>query len=92
MTNEEKLVDRGYDDSVIIPEYDDVIIGVTTDGAVVYDMQKMVECFVRDNFKGVMNDDNVVRAIEGLEYNTIRALPYANKLGVPPVIMERLEE
>ena len=59
--------------------YDGSIIGVTTDGRVVYDFEKMVEELVQD--EGWSYED----AIEWIEYNTIRALPYAGPNG--PIIM-----
>ena len=59
--------------------YDGSIIGVTTDGRVVYDFEKMVEELTQD--EGWSYED----AIEWIEYNTIRALPYAGPNG--PIIM-----
>ena len=59
--------------------YDGSIIGVTTDGRVVYDFEKMVEELAQD--EGWSYED----AIEWIEYNTIRALPYAGPNG--PIIM-----
>ena len=59
--------------------YDGSIIGVTTDGRVVYDFEKMVEELAQD--EGWSYED----AIEWIEYNTIRALPYAGPNG--PIII-----
>lgn len=59
--------------------YDGSIIGVTTDGRVVYDYDKMVE--------ELMEDENCSyeEAADWIDYNTIRALPYAGENG--PIIM-----
>jgi len=65
------------------PDYDDAIIGVDSDGHVVYDFDKMVEHLMRED--GMEYED----AVEFIEYNTIRALPY-----IPnhPVVMYNLNE
>lgn len=64
------------------PSYDGSIIGVTTDDKVVYDFDKMVEELMHD--EGWSYDD----AIDWIEFNTIRSLPYAGENG--PIIMYRL--
>ena len=77
----ELLCDMGYEESIVFdnPSYDDAIVGVTTDGNVVYDFNLMVE--------SLMNHDgmNEADAIEFIEYNTIRAIPYAGEFA--PVVM-----
>jgi hypothetical protein len=47
--------------------YDDAAIGVSTDGRLVYSVEKMIEILIRDG--GL----NKVDAIEWLEYNTFNA-------------------
>ena len=59
--------------------YDGSIIGVTTDGRVVYDFDKMVEELMQDE------EWSYEDAVEWIEYNTVRALPYAGPNG--PIIM-----
>ena len=59
--------------------YDGSIIGVTTDGSVVYDFDKMVEELMQDE------EWSYEDAVEWIEYNTVRALPYAGPNG--PIIM-----
>lgn len=53
--------------------YDNSIIGTTLDGRAIYDYNKMV--------KELMEDENwsETDAIEWVEYNTLRALPYAGE-------------
>ena len=62
--------------------YDDSIVGVTTDGRVVYDYDKMVEELMQDE------EWEYEEAIDWIDYNTIRSLPYAGEKA--PIIMYRL--
>lgn len=73
MTAEDKIMDAGYEDVVILTDfsYDDALIGVTEDNRAVYDYDKMVAWLVET--EGWSEEE----AIEWIEYNTIRALPYA---------------
>jgi hypothetical protein len=50
--------------------YDNSIIGVTLDGRVIYDFNLMVEEYMLDN------DCSEIDAVEWIEYNTMRAIPY----------------
>ncbi len=50
--------------------YDDSIIGVTPDGRLIYSYDKMVVEYMNDN------DCTMEDAVEWIEYNTVRALPY----------------
>ena len=85
MKASERLIAAGYEDVVILENYgyDDALIGVTYDNRAVYDFDMMVEWLV--DKEGVTQDE----AIEWIEYNTIRALPYFGPDA--PVIMYRLE-
>lgn len=81
MTAEERLLEAGYEDVVYLVNYgyDDALIGVTDDGRAVYDYNKMVEW--------LMNKENwsEIDAIEWIEYNTMRAIPYMGEGA--PIIM-----
>ena len=59
--------------------YDGSIVGVTTDGRVVYDYDKMIEELMED--EGWSYEDSA----EWIDYNTLRALPYAGDNA--PIIM-----
>ena len=59
--------------------YDGSIMGVTTDGRVVYDYDKMVEELMADE------QCSYEEAADWIDYNTIRSLPYAGESG--PIIM-----
>lgn len=81
MNNRDKLVDLGYEDSIVFenPDYDEAIIGVTDEGNVVYDYYKMVDHLVQKD--GMDHDE----AVEFIEFNTVRALPYAGE-GAPIIV------
>ena len=59
--------------------YDNSIIGTTFDGRAIYDFDKMVQELVAD--EGWTEEE----AIDWIEFNTIRALPYCGDK--PPLIM-----
>ena len=72
ITAEERLKENGYEDVKYLTNfsYDTALIGVTDDNRAVYDFNKMAEWLVEtQNF----TDEE---AIEWIECNTIRALPY----------------
>lgn len=77
-TAEDRLLEAGYEDVVILSDfsYDTALVGVSEDNRAVYDFEKMIDWLVEHH--------NWTReeAIEWIEYNTIRALPYAGE-GAP---------
>lgn len=77
----ELLCELGCEDSVVFdsPEFDDAIVGITEESRIVYDFDQMVALMVE------RNDMNKLDAIEFIEHNTIRSLPYAGELA--PIIM-----
>ena len=81
MTAAEKIAESGFDEVIILENYsyDDALIGVTECGRAVYDYDKMVK-WLRQHTGWDME-----QAVEWIEYNTIRALPYAGPNG--PLIM-----
>lgn len=66
------------------PDFDNSIIGISLDGNVIYGYEKMVE--------ELMQDDNISEeeAIEFIDYNTLRTIPYIS-IGDKPIIMGMLE-
>lgn len=86
MTIRELICEMGYEDSIVFdnPDFDDAIIGITDDGSVVYDYDKMVESLAKQ--------DNIteLEAIEFIDYNTLRTIPYIGEYA--PIIMYRLGE
>lgn len=85
MTAEDKILEAGYEDVALLTDfsYDDALVGVTEDGRAVYDFYKMVAWLVEE--EGWTDEE----AVEWIEYNTIRALPYAGPKA--PIIMYPLE-
>lgn len=81
MNIEKRLLDYGYEDIVILKNYsyDTALIGISDDGRAIYDFNKMIEWLM------YIEDCNEVEAIEWIEYNTIRALPYMGDKA--PIIM-----
>lgn len=71
----------GYEDCIIFenPDYEDAIIGVSEDGRVVYDYDKMVASLMSKD--GMTMDE----AVDFISYNTIRALAYAGEKA--PIVM-----
>lgn len=82
MNVEERLLNAGYDDVIYFtsPSYDDAFIGVGSDYRAVYDYEKMIRCLMSDG----MTDGE---AMEWIDYNVIRALPYMENEGNAPVVM-----
>ena len=67
-------------DAIVLENYafDNAIVGVTLDGKAIYCFQLMIEELVGEGF-------DELEAIEWIEYNTIRSLPYMGEKA--PVIM-----
>lgn len=86
MTDKEKLIEAGYEDVVVFENfsYEGALIGVTTDERAVYDFDLMVKYLIE-----VEEFEDETEAIEWIEYNTIRSLPYIDNA---PVIIKRLVE
>lgn len=84
MTAAERIEAAGFEDVIIFENYsyDGAPIGVTEDGRAVYDYDKMVAWLVAT--EGFSEPE----AIEWIDYNTIRALPYAGPEG--PLVMYSL--
>jgi len=81
MTAEERLLEYGYEDvKYLVNEgYDDALIGVSDDGRAIYDFGLMIEWLM------TQYDWSDTEAIEWIETNTLRALPYMGE-GAPIVM------
>lgn len=86
MKNREILCDAGYEESAVLenPDYDSAIVGVTDEGNVVYDFWKMVDYLMEHDGMEMME------AVEFIEFNTIRAPPYAGEKA--PVVITMLKD
>ena len=86
MTNDELkdiLADEIMDEEIEGDEFADGIIGYTDDFHLVYSYERLVESLTI-----VYGSEE--EAIEWLEYNTIRAIPYMSKDGLEPVIIHEI--
>ena len=87
MTLEERvrdvLCEMGYEDAVLFesPCFTRAIVGVSEEGRVAYDFERMVESFMEE--AGIERDE----AVEFICYNTVRACEYIDD---PPIILYRL--
>ena len=63
-----------------IPSYDNSIVGITDDGHIIYDYDRMVKEFMLEN------NVTMQEAIEFVEYNTLRTIPYIEET-VRPIIL-----
>lgn len=62
------------DDNALVfdnPAYDGAIIGETFDGRAIYDIEKMADELATDD------DISIEDAMDFIDYNAIRSLPYA---------------
>ncbi len=84
--NREKLAEMGCEDAVIFenPDYDSAIVGVSESGRVIYDYDAMVEHLMQ------VDEMTYQQAVEFIDYNTIRSLPYAGPDA--PIILYGLME
>lgn len=75
----ELITDNGYEDIPLFkhPSYVDAFIGISDDNRAIYDFDLMVECLIKED------DIDASSAIEFIEYNTLKALPYYKN---PPII------
>ena len=67
------LLEKGYEGTVFLTgySYDDALVGVTTDKRAVYDYDLMVQWLVEEE-----GFDDDIEAMEWIDYNTLRAVPY----------------
>jgi hypothetical protein len=80
-----KLIsDLGYEDVLLFenPSYDTAFVGISEDFKAVYDYDLMVEHLMSED--GMEMDE----AIDFIEYNTIRSLPYYDN---HPIIFTKIE-
>jgi len=87
--------DKDILDQMIILEGDefaDGVVGITNDYHVVYSYECLIESLAEAYKEEDQTEaDAELEAIEWLDYNTIRSLPYMEKDGLAPVIMFELE-
>ena len=81
----EWLCENDHEDTVILesPDYLSAIVGISEEGRLIYSYDKMV--------KHLMTAENMdaEEAMEFIDYNTIRALPYAGEMA--PIVLYDIE-
>lgn len=83
MDIEERLCCAGFEGTVFFPDFgEECIVGIDTNGKIIYSYEKMIESLMQDGI-----DD--IEAIEWIEYNTIRSIPYIDNQtnNMAPIIM-----
>ena len=63
-----------------VPSYDNAIVGISDDGRVIYDYELMIKELTNDT---ALTEEE---AIQFLDYNTIRTLPYIEEK-VRPIVL-----
>lgn len=87
MINEDlrEHIKNNYDGAVLFdnPSFDNSIIGISTNNNIIYDLTSMVD--------ELAEDDNMSyeEALEFIDYNTLRTIPYINE-GSKPIVMTEL--
>ncbi len=83
---EQLLLENGYEGVKFLDNYsyDTALIGVSDDGRAVYDYDLMVEWLQQEE------DFTEEEAMEWIDYNTLRALPYMGEDG--PIVLHRFWE
>ena len=78
------VCDMGYENSMPFenPSYTDAVVGISTNGNVCYDYNKMIGCLVEE---GITEDE----AAKFISYNTIRSLDYMSNDGefIYPIVI-----
>ena len=76
------------DESILLKNYsyDSAIIGATKEGSVLYDYDLMIQWL--QETEDFSYDD----AVEWIEYNTLRAIPYFQSKGIVPTIVYKGED
>ena len=71
----QKVRERLDDDALVFdnPAYDNSIIGETFDGRAIYDIESMADELASDD------EITVEEAMDFIDYNAIRSLPYAGE-------------
>lgn len=79
------LCELGHEDAVVLesPDYLSAIVGVSDDGRVIYDYDKMAQCLMETD--GMTYEE----ATEFIDFNTLGALPYMGEKR--PIILNRIE-
>lgn len=81
-----KLRKMKFGDTIVLenPDFADAVIGVSFEGNLIYDYDRMVSCLKSGDG---MED---LEAMEFIEHNTFRSVPYMRSAGVTPVFVQTI--
>ena len=79
------LCERGCEETIVFDDFVEAFIGISHDCRAVYDYNKMIESYCLHNEGSTVED-----AIDWMEYNTIRSIPYAGEYA--PIVVYGVEE
>ena len=85
---EEYIEENGFNLSVYFtnPNYASAIIGISTEGNVVYSYERMIDYLMK-------TDDMIYEdAVDWIDYNVTRSIPYTQKMGTIPIIIYEVME
>lgn len=84
MNIKEKILNAGYENVIIFSDfsYDDALIGISEDDRAIYDYDLMVNWLIKNSN---MTEEE---AVEWIDYNTIRSLPYFGDKS--PIVMYKI--
>ena len=85
MKNEEliqALSDMGHEEAIVFPDFSEAAVGISQDGRVIYDHERIVEILMAD---GMERED----AEDYISYNTVRTIDYLGEHA--PIIMYQFE-
>ena len=83
------LNERGFEDTILLEgeDFDESIVGFTDEGHLIYSYDSMVENLAKAYTKEGEDEDKAYNeALEFIDYNTIRAIPYMKNQGKEPII------
>lgn len=82
----DEIKDIAVSDPVFTEEFEDAIIGLDSNERVIFDFELMAECLM------AQNDWDYTEAIDWLDYNTMRTLPYIPEETRPIILEAKLEK
>lgn len=85
---EEYIEENGFNLSVYFtnPNYASAIIGISTEGNVVYSYERMIDYLMKTD------DMTYEDAVDWIDYDVVRSIPYIQKMGTMPIIIYEVME
>ena len=85
---EEYIEENGFNLSVYFtnPNYASAIIGISTEGNIVYSYERMIDYLMKTD------DMTYEDAVDWIDYDVVRSIPYIQKMGTMPIIIYEVME